>query len=121
LQGRFVNYYQEKLAPIFLQIILQKEYEQHQVLRECYERFLTQPYATGKLKKDYLRFESAAGELKELWSAQKRIKDKSYGKCNDCGDRIDLRRLNMHPATLHCLNCSYKRDRHALRDARDFA
>lgn len=113
-----MNFYQEKFAPIFLQILLQKEYEQHQILRESYEHFLTQPFALGKLKGDYLQFERAAGELKELWNAQQRIKDKRYGRCDDCGERIDLRRLNVHPTTLHCLNCSSRRDRHLLRAAR---
>lgn len=116
-----MNSYRETLAPIFTQIILQKEFEQHQILRETYEKFKANPYALEDLHQDYAKFDRAAQEFKKLWSAHKRIKDKSYGKCNECGGSIDLLRLNVEPATLHCLSCNDKRDRYALRAIRKCA
>jgi len=116
-----MDFYQEKLAPIFSQIILQKEFEQSQILSEACERFKSQPYALSTQKCDYSRFDRAAKELVELWNAHKRIKDKSYGRCSACGDSIDLLRLNAYPTTLHCLSCNYKRDRQARRATHSYA
>ncbi|WP_158558976.1 TraR/DksA C4-type zinc finger protein [Rhodoferax lacus] len=100
--------YQEKLAPIFSQIILQKEFEQLQILREAYERFRSRPYALPNLKHDYVTFDQAAREFSELCVAHERLRSNTYGKCSVCGNNIDLRRLNVYPATLHCLSCEPK-------------
>lgn len=49
--------------------------------------------------------ERAAEELEKLLAAQRRIQDKSYGLCLDCGEPIDLRRLTALPASPYCTAC----------------
>ena len=47
----------------------------------------------------------AASELEQVGEALRRIADHSYGRCLDCGDRIDLRRLLAMPAAKLCTSC----------------
>ena len=47
----------------------------------------------------------AVHELDELAAARRRLDDHSYGQCLDCGDAIDLRRLEALPATPYCTPC----------------
>ncbi len=44
-------------------------------------------------------------ELSQVMSAQRRIAEHHYGKCLDCGDPIDLRRLQAMPASAYCAEC----------------
>jgi len=43
--------------------------------------------------------------LRELNDAQDRLMDGAYGRCIDCGDEIDSRRLAAYPACALCLTC----------------
>lgn len=56
----------------------------------------------------------AAVELQQVRAALQRIADNSYGKCADCGDPIDLRRLSAMPATAYCTSCQsvHEHERH---------
>ena len=47
----------------------------------------------------------AAHELDQLAAARRRLDDHRYGLCLDCGDAIDLRRLEALPATPYCTSC----------------
>ncbi|MCA0213998.1 MAG: TraR/DksA family transcriptional regulator [Proteobacteria bacterium] len=47
----------------------------------------------------------AVHELDQLAAARRRLDDHSYGLCLDCGDAIDLRRLEALPATPYCTSC----------------
>lgn len=47
----------------------------------------------------------AVHELDQLAAARRRLDDHSYGLCLDCGDAIDLRRLEALPATPYCTAC----------------
>lgn len=47
----------------------------------------------------------AVHELDALAAARRRLDDHSYGLCLDCGDAIDLRRLEALPATPYCTSC----------------
>ncbi len=47
----------------------------------------------------------AAHELDALAAARRRLDEHSYGLCLDCGDAIDLRRLQALPATPYCTSC----------------
>lgn len=47
----------------------------------------------------------AVHELDALAAARRRLDDHSYGLCMDCGDAIDLRRLEALPATPYCTSC----------------
>ena len=47
----------------------------------------------------------AVHELDQLAAARRRLDDHRYGMCLDCGDDIDLRRLEALPATPYCTPC----------------
>lgn len=50
----------------------------------------------------------AAIELKQLLAARKRLLDHSYGKCLECGNAIDIRRLTALPYAPLCTDCQTK-------------
>lgn len=107
--------YQEKLAPLFSQILLQKEFEQRQIMREAYKHFKSKTCSLTNSQQEYFRFYLAAQEIKALWNAHRRIKEKRYGKCSECGTGIDLMRLNAHPTAMQCIKCNYKSERHSQK------
>lgn len=47
----------------------------------------------------------AAGELSLALAALRRLADGNYGRCLDCDEAIDLRRLAAMPATPYCTPC----------------
>jgi DnaK suppressor protein len=107
-QGGNVNSYDEKMAPLFAQILLQREFAQHEILRQVNDRFETDGAAPRPSPREHARFGRAAEELKALWSARRRITDKSYGSCVSCGEPIDLQRLNTLPTVACCYACGNK-------------
>ena len=44
-------------------------------------------------------------EARDIEAALDRIRLGSYGECTDCGNTIDLRRLEVQPAAARCLPC----------------
>ncbi len=44
-------------------------------------------------------------ELSQVISAQRQMAEHHYGKCLDCGDQIDMRRLLALPASSYCAAC----------------
>lgn len=44
-------------------------------------------------------------ELEEINNALLRIKNNTYGKCIECGEDIQDKRLNAVPTTTICMNC----------------
>lgn len=48
------------------------------------------------------------GELREINRVLGAIADGSYGVCNECGSRIDPRRLVAQPTALRCLECQVR-------------
>ncbi len=46
-----------------------------------------------------------AAALSEVLAARRRLQDGSFGKCQQCGEAIDLRRLEALPATPLCVAC----------------
>ena len=43
-------------------------------------------------------------------TAQRRINAGEYGRCQECDEDIDIRRLQVDPACLLCISCAQKRD-----------
>ena len=43
--------------------------------------------------------------LREIDEALKRIEDRSYGKCDDCGKKIPVARLKAKPHAKYCIEC----------------
>lgn len=52
----------------------------------------------------------AAAELEQVLAALRRLDDRTYGRCLDCGKDIDLRRLEAMPATPFCTACQSVRE-----------
>ena len=44
-------------------------------------------------------------QLTELEEAQSRLEMGTYGRCEGCGEPIDLKRLRLVPLAAYCVNC----------------
>lgn len=44
-------------------------------------------------------------EVRDIDAAMRRIADRTYGSCIDCGDPIDVARLEAYPTAKRCLAC----------------
>jgi RNA polymerase-binding transcription factor DksA len=53
--------------------------------------------------------------LREIVEAQDRLIDGAYGRCGDCGQTIETRRLLANPAVSRCLACQLLAD-HKYRE-----
>ncbi|OFZ18791.1 MAG: hypothetical protein A2X94_06230 [Bdellovibrionales bacterium GWB1_55_8] len=58
--------------------------------------------------------------LKKIDQALDKIREGSFGTCDDCGDDIDLRRLEARPTATLCVSCKegQERSEHAHIDGR---
>jgi DnaK suppressor protein len=43
--------------------------------------------------------------LEKIEAALDRLKDGSYGECDDCGEAIGAKRLELRPTTTLCISC----------------
>ena len=48
---------------------------------------------------------NARASLEKVNAALARLKDGEYGKCQECGVEIPVKRLNALPFALYCVNC----------------
>ena len=53
----------------------------------------------------------AEQSLRRIEAALRRCDDGSYGECQDCGEFINPRRLELDPAATLCIACAEARDR----------
>ena len=49
--------------------------------------------------------------LEEINLALERIKKRTYGKCQNCGQLIDTDRLAIKPTALYCVTCERKKEK----------
>lgn len=49
-------------------------------------------------------------QLRQIESALERIEQDEYGWCVECGEAIDVKRLDFDPATPCCIQCASKRE-----------
>jgi len=49
-------------------------------------------------------------QLTSLEEALRRLEMGTYGKCEGCGERIDLQRLRLVPFTAYCLQCQKEQE-----------
>ncbi len=49
--------------------------------------------------------------LKKVEEALKRIEDGEFGECNECGEDIELRRLEARPTATLCVSCKEEQER----------
>ncbi len=69
--------------------------------------------ATDSLEHElsYIFEEREREKLQNIDEALKRIKEGTYGECDECGDDIELERLMALPFTRLCLDCKSKQER----------
>lgn len=53
----------------------------------------------------------AAHQLEQVLAARQRLREGNYGLCLDCGEAIDLRRLQVMPASAYCATCQTRHER----------
>ena len=114
-----MDIYTRTLAPRFAQLLAQREAELRAILRPTGEAAMQ---ASDMQSRDVLDFKDiaveeiqstvdeakadhAVKELELVVAARRRLADQTYGECLDCGEPIDLRRLNAMPATPFCTAC----------------
>ena len=49
-------------------------------------------------------------ELQRIAAALRRLENGEYGDCQDCGEPIDVHRLDMDPAAALCIRCATARE-----------
>lgn len=50
-------------------------------------------------------------EVRDIDAAMRRIADRTYGSCIDCGEPIDTARLEAYPTAKRCLGCQRDHER----------
>jgi DnaK suppressor protein len=49
-------------------------------------------------------------QLSQLEEAQRRLEMGTYGKCEGCGEVIDMKRMKLVPFTAYCVNCQREQE-----------
>jgi len=57
-------------------------------------------------------------ELEAIEAALRRIDAGSFGICDDCGEAIEPRRLEVHPEASRCIACEQAREARLAREGR---
>ena len=50
-------------------------------------------------------------DLQKLDEAIRKLNEGTYGICEDCGDEISEKRLNILPYAIYCIDCKEKREK----------
>jgi DnaK suppressor protein len=59
-----------------------------------------------------LRLKSREGlYLRKIESALSRIQNGSFGQCDDCGEEIEIKRLEARPTTTSCIACKEQEEK----------
>jgi len=95
--------------------------EKEEVARELLSGPLLHPEVGGRQESDpsdevsqeieWLHRGQLEARLREIVEAQDRLMDGAYGRCRDCGQNIETRRLAANPAVALCLACQLLTDR----------
>jgi DnaK suppressor protein len=48
--------------------------------------------------------------LRKISAALQRIEDGEYGRCRNCDERINPKRLEIDPTALYCINCASEQE-----------
>ena len=119
-----MNPYHISMAPRLSQLLAEREAELRTILHTASDPadatadaqprdvmdFKDMAFEEARSVVDDAQAERASAELDKLLAAQQRIQDKSYGLCLDCGEPIDLLRLNTLPASPYCAVCQAQRE-----------
>lgn len=55
--------------------------------------------------------------VKKLDEALRRIDEGTFGECTECGEDIELRRLEARPTATHCVACKEEQERREMVNA----
>ncbi len=56
--------------------------------------------------------------LKDIREALEKLKNDTYGYCEECGEEIDRRRLEVMPFTRYCIACQRDHEKYRVSDQR---
>lgn len=59
---------------------------------------------------DYSLLEMKYEQYKEIADAFRRLQNDTYGICEECGEEIDIRRLEVNPLARFCISCKTKKE-----------
>ena len=56
--------------------------------------------------------EADRNKLREIDEALERIEEGTYGICEECGEPISLKRLEVKPTAIYCVECKSRLEQH---------
>jgi DnaK suppressor protein len=59
---------------------------------------------------DYSLLEMKYEQYKDIADAFRKLQNNSYGLCEECGEEIDLKRLQVNPLARFCIPCKTKKE-----------
>lgn len=59
----------------------------------------------------HLLGDSKREELIKIDEALERLEEETYGLCMDCGEPVDIERLELRPHTRYCVTCKEKQEK----------
>ena len=69
------------------------------------------PQRESEREMDIARIEMVTQELTAVTAALRRLREKDYGTCADCGTDIPFARLKVEPWALRCVACEEQREK----------
>jgi RNA polymerase-binding transcription factor len=59
---------------------------------------------------DYSLLEMKYEQYKDIADAFRKLQNNSYGLCEECGEEIDIKRLQVNPLARFCISCKTKKE-----------
>ena len=59
---------------------------------------------------DYSLLEMKYEQYKDIADAFRKLQNNSYGQCEECGEEIDIKRLEVNPLARYCIACKTKKE-----------
>jgi DnaK suppressor protein len=59
---------------------------------------------------DYSLLEMKYEQYKDIADAFRKLQNKSFGLCEECGEEIDIKRLQVNPLARYCISCKTKKE-----------
>ena len=59
---------------------------------------------------DYSLLEMKYEQYKDIADAFRKLQSNSYGRCEECGEEIDIKRLVVNPLARYCITCKTKKE-----------
>lgn len=59
---------------------------------------------------DFSLLEMKYEQFKDIAEAFRKLESNAYGVCEECGEEIDIKRLEVNPLARYCFNCKSRRE-----------